>query len=225
MDDATDNTPDFLDLAPEEGDGTTRAEEPTEPQPDADDGSPTSDTPAQPPLSENAPAPAPSHTAQDPSGESEAPRRKRGRPKGSTDKQPRKPRKGPFAGAVAGDGPGEVQKGKARPKAKAKDRGALPLEEIVAMSASELAEFAVGIGNGIIVRVGAIRYGPEAMGLSLTDEEAAKITPLAARFIESLSITLTPGEALAFALVGVYGTKAIQLEAERRARAADGEAA
>lgn len=184
-----------------------------------------SDTPAAVQPSDGAPAP---HAAgSEPTGDAAPasaapPAEPRGRGKRGPDKRPRARRAGagsseskgpgsPLGGSVDGDQEG--RRGHVGPKDK-KPKGTASASELLAMSSEELAAVAVGIGNAVIVRAAAYRYGMPvaAAHVSLEEAEAAQVVKLTAAYLDTVMIKMTAGEALAWSLVLLYGSKIAAVE-------------
>jgi len=104
---------------------------------------------------------------------------------------------GPFAGAVAGDGPGAA--GPAIPSVAA----------LAALPAEDLAAVALGVGEALMINLSRQRYGEEIADslFPLSKDEKKILQPLTAEWIRENLPHLTTGEALALMLVITVGQR------------------
>jgi hypothetical protein len=88
---------------------------------------------------------------------------------------------------------------------------------MVLAAPEELADLLVVALDGAVVAIATKRYGPE-MGQSLAAKEEAKqsIKLAAVRFIESSAVKMTPGQALAVAILGAYVPPVVVAEMMRK---------
>lgn len=170
--------------------------------------------------------------------------RKRGRPPGSRNKNPRRARRAatenvgatgesaasdapkaeearsPFDGEVAGEREQRENKASGKRARSTKARNimdAFPLEAV--------AEKVIDMTNLVVVGVASRRYGETARALAYGESEKAVMVPLAVEILKDMDIQLTPGEALGLVAIFFMATKVSLLEAdlaERRAAAHHG---
>ncbi len=95
---------------------------------------------------------------------------------------------------------------------------ASPVTPAVLAAPEELADLLVVALDGAAVALATKRYGPE-MGQSVAAKEEAKasIKIAAVRFIESSAVKMTPGQALAVAILGAYVPTIVVCEMTKRA--------
>lgn len=154
-------------------------------------------------------------------GPDKRPRAKRSRPSASSSAPRSRPPKppSPFDGPVAGEADGEADKpprGRVGdPKKKKGAQSAVNVADMLGMNAAELAATAVGVLNAVIVQTATIRYGARAVELSLTPDEATIVTSLTEKYLDTVMLQMTPGEALGWTVALLFGSKIAQLEFTR----------
>lgn len=173
-----------------------------------------------------------------PAGASPSQQNRGGRPKGSTDKRPRK-RKAKASGAAAPTG--------GAPAAQQKPRGvdvfdgptpgegapaAAPEAAKVSLSPEQLASMAIGSVNGLIAMAAPLRYpDPIAAILPLQPKEIEQLEPLLKEWMMSKDVKIDPGVAFLFLATLFLGghivaaEKALKLYRAPAAAAADPNAA
>jgi hypothetical protein len=89
---------------------------------------------------------------------------------------------------------------------------------LVALPAEQLAPVLVAVVEGLATKAAALRYGQRAAEstVPLSKDERGVIEPLAVEWLRQQTATLTPGDALALALLGMIAGRVAVLEADRR---------
>jgi len=143
------------------------------------------------------------------------PKRKGGWPKG----RPRKSRPPPSA---PGSATGEQRAQAPRPGPFAEPPPgatgpAVPPPIVALLPPDQLAAVAVNVGAAVCAMLASKRYGDAnaRAAFTLAKEEQEVLVPLTAEYLKTMQTNLTPGEALALALVAVIGGKVGALEMQR----------